>query len=139
MIQISPSLFLDEAELNFTFIRSPGPGGQNVNKVETGVLLRFDVRHSPSLTEEVRERFLRLNASKITTQGEVLIKATTFRTQEGNKAAAIGRLLVLLREAAVRPKKRKKTKPSRGVIERRLGKKKLHGKVKALRGKKGLI
>src|SRR5574338_132988 len=95
MIRISPSLALDEAELHFVFIRSPGPGGQNVNKVASGVQLRFDVKHSPSLPEDLRERFLNLNRSKVTRSGEILIKATSYRTQERNKEDALERLLDL--------------------------------------------
>lgn len=138
MIRISPSLTLHETELHFTFMRSPGPGGQNVNKVATAVQLRFDIAHSPSLPQALRERFLKLYRSKITLQGEIIIKATTHRTQERNKEAALQRLLALLNVAAQRPKKRKKSKPSRAAIEKRLSKKKRHSKTKALRGKKTL-
>lgn len=138
MIRISPTLFLEESELSFCYIRSPGPGGQNVNKVASGVQLRFNVSHSPSLPQDVRERFLILFSSKITLRGEIIIKATSFRTQEGNKQAALQRLVELLQQAAVRPKKRKKTKPTFAARQERLSKKKLQGKRKALRGKRGI-
>jgi ribosome-associated protein len=136
MVKLNPLFKLDEAELLFTFIRSPGPGGQNVNKVASGAQLRFNVSSSPSLPEELRNRFLKIHSSKITGEGEILIKATRFRTQERNKQDALERLLALLQEAAYRPKKRKKTKPSYTSIQNRLSKKKLHGKTKSLRGKK---
>ncbi len=138
MIRISPTLALDESELSFRFIRSPGPGGQNVNKVASGVLLRFNVLQSPSLPEELRTRFLKLYGSKLTLDGEIIIKATTYRTQESNKRDALERLRTLLQHAAIRPKKRKKTKPSFTAMQRRLSKKKLHGKTKALRGRKAV-
>ena len=132
MIKITQNIFLDESELIFHFIRSPGPGGQNVNKVATAVQLRFNVLHS-SLPEEVRARLLAIIGKKITLQGEIIIKASRFRTQERNKQDAINRLSTLITKAAVSPKKRKKTKPTMGSIERRLDKKKLHGKRKSLR------
>lgn len=133
MIKISPHIKLDESELKFTFIRSPGPGGQNVNKVATGVLLRFNVAQSASLPEDVRNRLLAFVASKITREGDLIIKATRYRTQERNKQDAINRLSNFLTHAAHPPKKRKKTKPSRASVERRLTTKKLHSKNKKAR------
>ncbi len=124
---------LQPSELEFSFIRSPGPGGQNVNKVATAVLLRFNVMNSPSLPEAVRERLIALLSTKITTQGDLLIKATRYRTQERNKEDAVERLQTLLKRAAKVPKKRKKTRPTRASKERRLANKKLQGKTKALR------
>ncbi len=137
MIRISPTIFLDESELSFSFIRSPGPGGQNVNKVASGVQLRLNILNSPSLPEELRARFLKLNSSKITLEGEIIIKATSYRTQERNKQDALDRLLAFLQQASIRPKKRKKTRPSFSSVQKRLSAKKLHGKAKALRGRKG--
>lgn len=136
MIKISPALSLHDYEIKFSFIRSPGPGGQNVNKVATGALLRFNVFHSPSLPDHVRTRLLSLVGKKITLQGDLIIKATRYRTQERNKQDALDRLQELLRQAATPPKKRKKTKPTRASTERRLITKKLHAKNKTLRRNK---
>lgn len=127
---------MKHSELQFSFIRSPGPGGQNVNKVATAVLLRFNVLHSPSLPEPVRLRLISLLGSKLTTHGDLIIKATRYRTQERNKQDAIERLEALILRASKLPKKRKKTRPTLASKERRLGEKKAHGKTKALRGSK---
>ena len=130
------TISLNTAELKFNYIRSPGPGGQNVNKVATAVQLRFNVIHSPSLTEPVRTRLLTLLANKLTHQGELIIKATRYRTQERNKQDALERLYEVLQRAAIAPKKRKKTKPTFSSTQQRLQKKKLHSKNKALRRSK---
>ncbi len=133
MIKITAHIFLNPAEMIFTFIRSPGPGGQNVNKVASGVLLRFNVLHSTSLPEDVRLRLITLLGKKINAEGECVIKATRFRTQEQNKRDALDRLCHHIKHAAIIPKKRKKTKPTRASKERRLKTKKQHGMKKALR------
>jgi ribosome-associated protein len=133
MISITPNIQLDEAEIQLSFIRSPGPGGQNVNKVATAVLLRFNVLASASLPDEARARILTVLASRITLSGDLIIKATRFRTQERNKQDALDRLKELLASAAIPPKKRKKTKPSYASKQRRLDTKKIHGKTKSLR------
>ena len=135
MIKVTPNLFFNEAEIEFIFIRSPGPGGQNVNKVATAVQLRFDVTHSPSLPEDVRQRLIRLAGQKMTLQGELILKATRYRTQERNKQDALNRLLELIRQAASPPKKRRKTKPTFQSVQRRLNTKKLRSKNKTLRNK----
>lgn len=133
MIKITPNLAINDSELHITFIRAPGPGGQNVNKVATAVQLRFNVKYSPSLPESVRERLIALISNKLTVSGELIIKASRYRTQERNKQDALNRLKELLQRAAVAPKKRRKTKPTRASKERRLSTKKWHGQTKALR------
>ena len=136
MIEITSKLFLDDSEIKFTFIRSPGPGGQNVNKVASGVQLRFDIAHSPSLSETLRNRLLILLGKKVTQQGELIIKATRYRTQERNKQDALDRLIDFIQQASIVPKKRKKTKPTYASTQSRLNKKKIHAKTKALRSAK---
>jgi ribosome-associated protein len=129
-------IIIPESEIQLNFIRAPGPGGQNVNKVATAVQLRFDVKHSPSLSETVRARLLTLAGNKITRQGELIIKSSRYRTQERNKQDALQRLQELLQRAAIIPKKRKKTKATFASTQRRLTKKKLHAKTKTLRRSK---
>jgi ribosome-associated protein len=136
MLIITPTIFLNEAELEFNFIRAPGPGGQNVNKVATAVQLRFNLQNSTSFPVDVQARLLMSLANKITREGDIIIKASRFRTQERNKQDAINRLCELLKRGASVPKRRKKTKPTFGSVQQRLNKKKLHGKRKSLRRKK---
>ena len=135
MIEITPSIQLDERELNFEYIRASGPGGQNVNKVATAVQLRFDIRTS-SLPEDVRMRLARLAGRRVTTEGVLVIEAKQFRTQEKNREDAILRLMELLRKAAVKPKKRTKTKPTAASRDKRLQSKKVRSRVKRSRSEK---
>ncbi len=133
MIEITPTISLDPREIEESFIRSPGPGGQNVNKVATAVQLRFDLRRSPSLPEELRARAERLAGRRLTTDGVVVIPAARFRSQERNREDALARLVALLREAAERPTPRKATRPSLGAKKRRLDGKTRRGAIKRLR------
>ncbi len=138
MIKINNNISISEDELVYQFIRSPGPGGQNVNKVATAVLLRFNIKNSYSLSESAKERLLAKLANKLTSKGELLIKASRYRTQLGNKDDARSRLIIQLKNALKQEKKRKPTKPSKASVERRLEKKKLQAKTKSGRSKKNI-
>lgn len=132
MIIITTSIQIDERELQIDFVRASGPGGQNVNKVATAAQLRFDVKGS-SLPEEVKVRLSQLAGSRMTTDGELLIEARCYRTQEQNREDAIRRFVELVRKALVRPKARKKTKPTPASREERLKEKKRRGEIKKMR------
>jgi len=112
MITITPAISIDESELEERFIRASGPGGQNVNKVASAVQLRFDVRHSPSLPEGVRERLIRLAGRRLTQEGVLVITAQRHRTQEANRRDGLDRLVELVRRAAEPPVPRRPTKPT---------------------------
>jgi ribosome-associated protein len=120
MLYITPNISIDEREIGEEFVRSSGPGGQNVNKVATAVKLRFDVLRSPSLPDEVRKRLIHLAGRKMNRKGELIIDARRFRTQEKNRKDAIDRLIELVRKATQKPKPRFKTKPTRASREHRL-------------------
>jgi len=133
---ILPEIAIDESEIEERFILSSGAGGQNVNKVASAVQLRFDVRHSPSLPDEIRDRLAALAGHRLTKDGVLVIAARQFRDQARNRADARARLFELIRRAAVAPKPRKKTKPSKASRARRIDEKKARGKLKRLRGKR---
>ena len=135
MIRINDDIAIDEGELVESFIRSSGPGGQNVNKLATAVQLRFDVRRSPSLPNDVSIRLQRLAGKRLTRDGILVITAQNHRTQERNRADALERLVELIREAAVRPVPRRETKPTKASRKRRLDAKTRRGHIKAMRGK----
>ena len=135
MIRVTDSISLDDSELTEDFVRSSGPGGQNVNKLSTAVQLRFDVRHSPSLPNDVALRLMRLAGSRLTKAGVLVITAQRHRTQERNRQDARDRLVELIREAAVVPIKRRPTKPTKAAKARRLEGKKQRAKIKTMRGR----
>ncbi|MDR3471284.1 MAG: alternative ribosome rescue aminoacyl-tRNA hydrolase ArfB [Devosia sp.] len=135
-LPITGSIGLDPAELEISFIRSSGPGGQNVNKVSTAAQLRFDLRHSPSLPEAMKARAAAAAGSRLTQDGEIVITAARFRTQALNRDDAIGRLVELLRQAALPPKPRRPTRPTLGSKTRRLDAKSQRGGLKRLRSQK---
>jgi ribosome-associated protein len=134
MIEITPSLQIDERELQIDFVRASGPGGQNVNKVATAAQLRFDVNAS-SLSEDVRRRLIRLAGNRVTTEGVLLIEAKRFRTQEQNREDAVQRFVELVRKALIPPKPRKQTRPTAASKAKRIKAKKLRGDTKRLRTK----
>ncbi len=138
MIRVTPSIVLDEAELVERFVRASGPGGQNVNKVSSAVELRFDVMRSPSLPEPVRLRLAKLAGRRLTQEGVLVLFADRYRTQERNREDARERLVALIREAAVPPKPRRKTRPTLASKQRRVEGKTKRGGVKQMRRKPAL-
>ena len=136
MIRITDYISIDGAELEESLVRSSGPGGQNVNKLSTAVQLRFDVRGSPSLPNDVAIRLMRLAGKRMTKDGVLVILAQNHRTQERNRADAQERLVALIREAAVRPVPRRATKPTKASKERRLEGKKVRSAIKGMRNKR---
>ena len=135
MLEITPSIQIDERELQLEFVRASGPGGQNVNKVATAVQLRFDV-HASSLPEEVKNRLISIAGKRTTNEGVLVIEARKFRTQEQNRDEAIQRFVELVRKAAVKPKPRRRTKPTQASKEKRLRAKKERGEIKKIRQNK---
>lgn len=135
MIRVTPFITLDEAEVEESFVRASGPGGQNVNKVSSAVQLRFDVRQSPNLPEATRARLERLAGRRLTQDGVLVITAQNHRTQDRNRQDALDRLLDLIRQAAVAPTPRRPTKPTAASKTRRLEEKAVRGRIKRLRGR----
>jgi len=137
MIRISRGIVIDERDIDFDFIRSPGPGGQNVNKVSTAVRLRYDVRGAGTLPSDVRDRLIRLAGKRVGDDGFLTIHARRCRTQESNRRAAIERLVELLERACEKPKPRRATKPTAASRERRLDAKRRRGETKEGRKARG--
>jgi ribosome-associated protein len=135
-LRITPSISIDESELEESFILSSGAGGQNVNKVSSAVQLRFDVVHSPSLPDPVRLRLIALSGSRLTKGGVLILVGRQYRDQNRNRIDVRERLAELIREAAIIPKKRRPTKPTRASKERRIEGKKVRARVKQNRSKR---
>lgn len=132
MIKITSSIYIDESELQFAYVRASGPGGQNVNKVATAAQLRFDITSS-SLRDDIKQRLHKLARNKITSEGILILEAKRFRTQEQNREDAIDRFTKLIQKAAFKPKKRIKTMPTKASREKRLNAKKQRGLLKKSR------
>jgi ribosome-associated protein len=138
MIPVTPSIALDEAEIQESFVRASGPGGQNVNKVSTAVELRFDAMRSPALSDAVFYRLKSLAGRRMTQEGVIVIDAQRFRSREQNRADALERLVALIREASVAPKPRRATRPTLASKKRRLQGKTIRSRVKEGRGRPSL-
>jgi ribosome-associated protein len=134
MIQITRSIAIDEREIEESFIRASGPGGQNVNKLSTAVQLRFDARNSPNLPADVRTRLAAIAGRRLTKEGVLIITAQRHRTQERNRAEALERLIEMIRRAAVQPVPRRATTPTKASRRRRLESKARRSAIKRLRG-----
>jgi ribosome-associated protein len=133
MLEVTPTLHIPDAEFAWSYARSGGPGGQNVNKVATKALLRWDVTRSPSVPDAVKQRFIASNQGRITTDGEFVVTSDRTRSQLMNREDCLGILGDLLRQATKVPRRRKKTRPTRGAKERRLAAKKHRSSTKAQR------
>ena len=133
MIRVSPTLAIEDAEIEERFVRASGPGGQNVNKVATAVELRFDAGGSPSIDDATRERLRTLAGNRMTADGVLVIDARRHRTQAQNRADARARLIELLRQAAVAPKRRRKTRPGAQAKQRRIESKRHRSEAKRQR------
>ncbi len=136
LLRVTDSISIDDSELSESFVRASGPGGQNVNKVSSAVQLRFNVRHSPSLPNDVAVRLMRLAGKRLTKEGVIVIVAQQYRDQTRNRADARERLFELIRQAAVRPVPRRATKVPKAQKRKRIEGKKHRGRIKSLRGGK---
>ena len=134
MLEINADITIKTAEIRFDFVRSSGPGGQNVNKVASAVQLRFDIRNSTSIPDEIKPRLIKLAGKRVNSEGILLIDARTSRSQSQNRAEALERLKTLILKALHKPKPRRKTRPTAASKEKRLRNKKARGNLKRLRG-----
>ena len=134
MIRVTAEISIPADEIRMDFVRSDGPGGQNVNKTATTVQLRFDIRNSPSLTDDVKHRLTRLGGRRVTDEGVLILQARRYRTQGRNRQDALERLTALVRRAATPPKCRRRTRPTAASRQRRLDTKRRQSQTKKLRG-----
>ncbi len=130
MLEITPQLSIPDEEFEWTYVRSGGPGGQNVNKVASKAVLRWNLADTPSLSDEVKARFRAQQANRVTVEGEVVLSSQRYRDQERNRADCLEKLRELILAATVRPKVRRKTRPTRGSKERRLQEKRRRSNTK---------
>jgi len=137
MLEVTPTLVIEESELSERFVRASGPGGQNVNKVATAVELRFDVAQSSAIGADVKARLRALAGTRMTSDGVLMIDARRYRTQPQNRADARERLADLIRQALVKPRNRRKTRPTKGSVERRIESKQKRSQTKRGRGSVG--
>jgi ribosome-associated protein len=137
MLVINSKIQIPESEFSFTYVRSSGPGGQNVNKVNSKAVLRWNAVASPSLPDEVRARLLATHAGRVTSEGDLIVTSQRFRDQGRNAADALDKLREIIARATIRPKKRRATKPSRAAVRRRLESKQAHSRTKQRRQKPG--
>jgi ribosome-associated protein len=133
MLRITPAIILNDDDLVYDYIRSSGPGGQNINKVATGVQLRFDMLNTAALSQEVKGRLKKLSGSRLSNSGVLIIEAKRFRSQEQNRLDAETRLVALIHKALEQPRERRPTRPSTSSMIKRIEAKKRHGQVKRLR------
>ena len=134
MLEINADITIKSAEIRFDFVRSSGPGGQNVNKVASAAQLRFDIGNSTSIPDEIKQRLIKLAGKRVNSEAVLLIDARTSRSQSQNRAEALERLKSLILKALHKPKPRRKTRPTAASKEKRLRSKKMRGNLKRLRG-----
>jgi ribosome-associated protein len=134
MLEVTPTVAIEESELSERFVRASGPGGQNVNKVATAVELRFDVARSPAISDDVKGRLRTIAGTRMSADGVLTIDARRYRTQPQNRADARERLADLVRQALVKPRSRRKTRPTKSSVERRIQSKQKRSQTKRARG-----